>query len=177
LSKNLVYIFFPLPNTLSYSQTPFIHFDTTDEKSLKKIDRELEEDSDDDSVEDDGFLTELGNSLAEAYSAILSIPSMASSGLDKGVKALPLPGHDAHLSQLRNHNNEEPSLFQPSRSTAIPTKGFSHPSLLSTSFLMTLFYSRSLSLSHPLSKIQSRDGQADDNDLVTKLSHTTVKYI
>ncbi len=83
---------------------------------MKKIDGELEDDSDDDdSVQDDDFFAELGNSLAEAYSAILSAPSMVSSGLDKGVKALPLPGHDVHLSQLRNQNNEEPSLCQPSR--------------------------------------------------------------
>jgi len=111
------------------------------------LDRELEDDSDDESVEEnDGFFAkmgnslgdQLGNSLAEAFSAILSAPATASSGLDK---SQPLPGHAAHLSQLGNHNYEEPSLFPAASEEVSP---FPSRDLL----LHDTIYSRSLARAH-----------------------------
>jgi hypothetical protein len=38
----------------------------------------------------------VGQSAVEIFGAVTAAPMMAASGLDKGVKGLPLPGHEAH---------------------------------------------------------------------------------
>ena len=43
-----------------------------------------------------GALVYAGKSVAEVFAAVTAAPMMAASGLDKGIKGLPLPGHEAH---------------------------------------------------------------------------------